>query len=110
MANKKQGTRNRTYKPQKRNDSCDETKRKVESDSYTKSKMNDVSWYAKNSQLLKDAASISYNTALGAALDFENTKSSIGKVSYASDVNRISGVMAIEFVPYPDYRMTILVL
>ena len=101
MANKRQETRNKTYKTQKRNGSCDENKRRVDPDSSSKSKMNDVSWYAKNSQLLKDAASISYNTALGAALDFENTRSSIGKVFYASDVNRISGVMAIHYLPTP---------
>nr|AVX53629.1 putative capsid [Marmot picobirnavirus] len=54
---------------------------------------NDISWYTKNAQLLRDAASLPMNTQLGNRL-FPNRVGSAG-----NDAKSVPGILSIEFVP-----------
>lgn len=69
--------------------------RKFISDKATTDKFNDVSWYSKNEQMLKDAASFSYNRPLGAKIDMskyiQSTSDEI--VTYPASTTSIPGVM-----------------
>lgn len=48
-----------------------DTKSKFPQGALTTGKFNDVSWYAKNSQILADAASFSYNQPVGSEIPYE---------------------------------------
>lgn len=60
-------------------------------------KYNDVSWYAKNQQMLTDAASFSYNSPLGNPIPFPDLLSEVPNTIVGSSA--IPGVMGISFVP-----------
>lgn len=56
--------------------------------------LNDWSWYAQNEQILKDTASLSYNTALGAPM-------TVGSPKYMGSTDRagIPGILQLYFMP-----------
>lgn len=64
----------------------------------TEHKFNDVSWYTKNEQMLRDAASYSYNNPLGTTMKYTDYFTSVGNgtsgVEYA-----IPGLYGMKFVP-----------
>lgn len=68
----------------------------------TEHKYNDVSWYTKNDAMLKDAASLSYNTPLGSPLHLEKvfmaTKST-SSIKVNSYLDTIPGLMSLRVVP-----------
>lgn len=59
-----------------------------------KHKFNDVSWYTKNSQMLVDAASYSYNAALGTPLPWQLMVTGSG-LDYTPVVNSSAGNLAV---------------
>lgn len=70
------------------------------SDIDTSKKYNDVSWYTKNSQMLVDAASLSYNQPLGSQVNYTSIFESItSDVTLANGVRSIPGLMSLNLVP-----------
>lgn len=67
----------------------------------TMSRINDVRWYAKTPQLLRDAASYSFNNALGASLPtYSNSATISGKtVTLKQSRMYIPGIMQLKFFP-----------
>nr|UDL14456.1 MAG: putative capsid protein [Picobirnavirus sp.] len=64
---------------------------------------NDISWYAKNNQILADSASFSYNAAVGSPMHWvhnisQNAYSITQNGEYADTV---PGIMKIQYVNYP---------
>nr|AVX53818.1 putative capsid [Marmot picobirnavirus] len=64
-------------------------------------KFNDVSWYARNPQLLRDAGSLSFNNPLGAQLRFNDVIPANSTFQAVSGMDVIPGVMRISFRPVP---------
>lgn len=60
-------------------------------------KYNDVSWYAKNQQMLTDAASFSYNSPLGNPVPFGDLLSGVPQSLVGNGA--IPGVAQLEFIP-----------
>lgn len=60
-------------------------------------KYNDVSWYAKNQQMLTDAASFSYNSPLGNPVPFSELLSGVPNSLVGNDA--VAGVAQLQFVP-----------
>lgn len=64
-------------------------------------KYNDVSWYSKNEQMLKDAASFSYNRPLGSEIKFDKvigagfTNASSAQTQYDASCSSVAGVMTL---------------
>lgn len=65
----------------------------------TSHKYNDVSWYAKNQQMLTDAASYSYNTPLGTPIPYKKLMSGVPNYAQTGVGESVPGLMAINFVP-----------
>lgn len=66
--------------------------------------INDISWYAKTPQLLRDAASLSFNNALGAVVQEFNTQYNVSgevNVTLASTINRLPGIIRFRYAPVP---------
>lgn len=66
-----------------------------------KSSYNDASWYAQSPQLLKDAASISFNTALGNKIDLTEGTPYPGIRHTNNGLDSIPGVMAFNVICGP---------
>lgn len=60
-------------------------------------KYNDVSWYAKNQQMLTDAASFSYNSPLGNPVPYKDLLSEVPN-TVVND-GAVPGVAALQFIP-----------
>lgn len=83
-----------------RNSRCknkEERKYEDQTNEVTKS-FNDVSWYAKNKQLLKDSASFSYNSPLGALLHYQDYDIA-SNTSISLTAPSIPGIMSFYVVP-----------
>lgn len=80
--NNNKKTAKKYYKRRDSKPAKDDTSKMGEED--TRHKYNDVSWYTKNDQMLKDAASLSYNFPVG--------------LSYASLINAPSGTTMTRFI------------
>lgn len=63
-------------------------------------KYNDVSWYAKNEAMLRDAASFSYNSPLGDILPL-SFSTNAANTAFTVNYRAIPGLMGITFVPCP---------
>lgn len=101
MNQNKKTIKKRPYKGPKRTpkdrDDCTPTKGKFSQDTQdTTHSYNDVSWYAKNAQMLTDAASFSYNTPLGTFIKGADVFG--GAVNTNSGFN-VPGLMTLELVP-----------
>lgn len=72
-----------------------------EEKSFSRDKYNDVSWYAKNTNMLRDAASFSYNEPLGTDMSwgeaFETTGQNTLQMSGA--MGAVPGLISYQFVP-----------
>lgn len=67
-------------------------------------KHNDVSWYARNPQILKDAASLSFNNPVGGKIAdlWKNPLSTSTSANYDPfTLGAIPGIMQLHFVPGP---------
>lgn len=65
-------------------------------------KYNDVSWYTKNDAMLRDAASLSYNTPLGSALNMASVfeaANSANTIQVSSSQDSVPGLMSLDLVP-----------
>lgn len=67
-SNQKSRQQRKKYTRQKGTKPIGSSESKFSQDSAISSKYNDVSWYAKNDQILRDAASFSYNQPLGSRI------------------------------------------
>lgn len=73
-------------------------------DTPTTKKFNDVSWYAKNEAMLRDAASYSYNNPLGSNVPWNNlitggANLSFGPVQISGSNKAFPGLMSISVLP-----------
>lgn len=65
---------------------------------------NDISWYAKNPEMLKSAASLPFSNYNGQPLPFDGvinqlTNTSTGAVTYSAKMNTVPGVMVMNWSP-----------
>lgn len=60
---------------------------------------NDVSWYAKNPQILKDAGSLSFNNPLGATIQMEDVVPINSTFTPNSATSHLPGIFSISFIP-----------
>lgn len=65
----------------------------------TMHKFNDVSWYVKNPQILKDAGSLSFNNPLGATLQMEDVVPINSTFSANPGTTHMPGIFSISFIP-----------
>lgn len=61
--------------------------------------INDPSWYNIDKQMVKDAANLSFNAAIGSFFPVENFKKKEGPTITTTKMKRLPGVMAIHFTP-----------
>lgn len=101
--NSKVTKQNGSKKPSKFRDFKGKTRDKFSDEERGNSRVsfNDPMWYAKNEQMLKDAASFSYNTALGASM-FSPFRHSDTPVTTGTQASTIPGVLALEILPCPS--------
>ena len=68
-------------------------------DNSLRNKFNDVSWYAKNTQLLRDAGSLSFNNPLGANMPYEDVIPVNGTFTANLGTKHFPGILRISFIP-----------
>nr|AVX53657.1 putative capsid [Marmot picobirnavirus] len=82
-----------------RHKNCNKPQSFIEGKAFKADAYNDPSWYAKNAQLLKDAASIPFNTAVGMSMnitDGTTTQWSNQRVN----IDKAAGILAIKVLPH----------